>query len=368
METKAASRSTLEPQSKSAVLSGIVRSLSLSVAKAFTSNAPKWRANSLTQPRRVLGDFAMKRLSATACLIAVLTCAVAETKAQPQKNRKSSTGKPPVTARVRTGALKVITGRADSVVFINNVRHGVTSDKGELDLPHVIAGSYPVRVRTAGYADWNVRVVVTAGGSQTLKVTQQQTSDEPTLRFQKAEALRDKGKNTEAVEEYRQALSLRSFSEARIGMGRSLIALQEFQEAEKQIQAAIKTAGGTLVEAQTVLANLRRHQGLGDESIVEYRKALRLARGNSFEAHIGLAIALNEQGSVDEAVREYRIGIIQDMETEPILYYQLAEILENAHRNKEAIEAYRNYLRLDPEGEYASAVESIIERLKEEPR
>ena len=340
----------------------------MGVAKTLTANALKLRGNHSTQRRRILRDSTANRLSATTCLIVLLTCAVLQTKAQPQKNRKSSIGKPPAGARVRTGALKVITGRADAVVFINNVRHGVTSDKGELDLPHVIAGSYPVRVRTAGYADWNGRVVVTAGGSQTLKVTQQQTSDEPTLRYQKAEALRDKGKNKEAVEEYRQALSLRSFSEARIGMVRSLIALQEFQEAEKQLQAAIKTAAGTLVEAQTVLANLRRHQGLGDESIVEYRKALRLARGNSFEAHIGLAIALNEQGSVDEAVKEYRIGIIQDMETEPILYYQLAEILENAHRNKEAIEAYRNYLRLDPEGEYASAVESIIERLKEEPR
>jgi Tfp pilus assembly protein PilF len=337
------------------------------VAKTLTANALKLRGNHSTQRRRILRVSTANRLSATTCLIVLLSCAVLQTTAQPQKNRKSSIGMPPVGARVRkTGALKVITGRADSVVFINNVRHGVTTDKGELDLPHVIAGSYPVRVRTSGYADWNGRVVVAAGLSQTLKATQQQTSDEPTLRYQKAEALRDKGKNKEAVEEYRQALSLRSFSEARIGMTRSLIALQEFQEAEKQIQAAIKTAGGSLVEAQTVLANLRRHQGLGDESIVEYRKALRLARGNSFEAHIGLAIALNEQGSVDEAIREYRIGIIQDMETEPILYYQLAEILENAHRNKEAIEAYRNYLRLDPEGEYASAVESIIERLKEE--
>lgn len=142
--------------------------------------------------------------------------------------------------------------------------------------------------------------------------------------------------------------------------------LQEFQEAEKQIQGAIKTGGATLVEAQTVLANLRRNQGLVDESIIEYRKALRLARGNSFEAHIGLGIALAEQGDVVEAVKEYRIGIIQDMETEPILYYQLAEILEKAGRNKEAIDAYRNYLRLDPEGEYASAVESIIEQLKQE--
>ena len=173
--------------------------------------------------------------------------------------------------------------------------------------------------------------------------------------------------NKDAVEEYRQALALRaSFPEARIAMARSLITLQDFQNSETQIQSALKIAGLTLLEAQTVLANLRRAQGLVDESIVEYRKALRLARGNSFEAHIGLAIALNEQEKPDEAVREYRIGIMQDMETEPILYYQLGELLEKAKRNKEAIEAYRSYLRLDPEGEFASAAESIIEQLKQD--
>ena len=305
-------------------------------------------------------------VSATTCFIVLISCAGAQTKPHLQKNRGSSAGPTPVASRVRTGALKVITGQSGSVVFINNVRHGSTNEKGELDLPRAIAGSYPVRVRTVGYADWKGSTIIAAGGSRTLKVTQQPTSDEPTLRFQKAEALRDKGKNKDAVEEYRQALALRPFPEARIGMTRSLIPLQDYLEGEKQIQAAIKAGGGTLVEAQTVLGNLRRHQGLVDESIVEYRKALRLARGNSFEAHIGLAIALDEQGKTDEAVKEYRIGIIQDMETEPILYYQLAEILEKANRNKEAIEAYRNYLRLDPEGEYASAVESIIERLKEE--
>jgi len=300
--------------------------------------------------------------------LGLIVCFPLAIEANGQKARRPA---PQATSQIRrtniTGSLRVITGQPGSVVFINGVRHGVTSEKGEMDLPHVIAGSYPARLRTIGYADWNGSIVVAPASSRTLKITQQPTTDEAVLHFQKGESLRDKGKNKDALEEYKQTLALRSnFPEARIAIARSLIMLQDFQEAEKQVQTAIRIAGRTLVEAQTVLANLRRNQGLVDESIVEYRRALRLARGNSFEAHIGLAIALNEREEIDEAVKEYRIGIIQDMETEPILYYQLGEILEKAGRNKEAIEAYRNYLRLDREGEYASAVESIIEKLREE--
>ena len=302
----------------------------------------------------------------TPSALCLIVCLAVTARASAQKSRRPAPVASPATRTHAVGSLKVITGQSGSVVFINNIRHGATSEKGELDLPHVIAGSYPVRVRTTGYADWSGSIVIQPGSSRTLKLTQVPTTDEALLHFQKGESLRDKGRNKESVEEYKQAIALRAnFPEARIALARSLIMLQDFQGAENQLQTAIKAGGRTHIEAQTVLANLRRAQGLVDESIAEYRKAIRLASGNSFEAHIGLAIALNEQGKVDEAVKEYRVGIIQDMETEPILYYQLGEILEKASRNKEAIEAYRSYLRLDPEGEYASAVESIIERLKE---
>lgn len=302
-------------------------------------------------------------------LVIPLTCVLMAIGAAPQKRPVSRPSQPGSAGRAvnATGALKVTTGHQGSVVFINNVRHGVTNEHGDLDLSHVVSGSYPVNVRTTGYADWNGAVVIVPRSSRALSVTQQPTTDEATLHYQKGNDLRDKGKNKDAAAEYKQAIALRSaFAEARIAIARTLTTLQDFQESETQIQAALKLGGRTLVEAQTVLANLRRAQGLVDESIAEYRKALRLARGNSFEAHIGLAIALNEQEKTDEAVKEYRIGIIQDMETEPILYYQLGEILEKAKRNKEAIEAYRNYIRLDPEGEFASAAESIIEQLKQD--
>jgi len=267
-----------------------------------------------------------------------------------------------------TGALKVSTGQPGSVVFINNIRHGSTNDSGELSLPRVKPGAFPVRVRTVGFSDWTGRVAVVAGASRTLKVVQQPTSDEATLHYQKGDALRDRGKLSDSVKEYEQAIAMKTpFPEARIGLARSLITLQKFDEAEKHLFEAKKESRAHWAEAQTVLANLRRNQGLIDESIEEYRKALRMARNVSPEAHIGLAIALEESGETEEALREYRIGIAQDMDTEPILYYLLGSLLEKAERNKEAIEAYRNYLRLDPEGQYASAVESIIERLKEEP-
>lgn len=268
---------------------------------------------------------------------------------------------------VAAGSLTIETQRAASVVFLNNVRHGVTSEEGKLVLPRVKPGRYALRVRSVGFVDWKSSVLVVGGKGRSIKVAQAKTTDEATVHYQQGDQFREQGKHNDAIKEYQAALALRqSFPAVRIGMARSLITLRVFDGAETQIQAAIKNPGVFAAEAHTVLGNLRRAQGLLDEAADEYQRALRIARGISPEAHVGLGLTLEESGDLEGAIKEFRIGIPQDLDTEPILYYLLGAALEKARHPKEAVEAYNTYLRLDPEGPYASAIQSVIERLKAE--
>src|SRR5690242_20605552 len=100
--------------------------------------------------------------------------------------RRAPTSRPtPATPARASGKVLVITGQPGSVVFINNVRHGVTDDKGELSLPRVMAGAYPVRVKTVGFADGKASLVVAAGANRTVRITQQPIEDQATLHYQK---------------------------------------------------------------------------------------------------------------------------------------------------------------------------------------
>ena len=264
------------------------------------------------------------------------------------------------------GALRVVTGAEGSVVFINNIRHGTTGSSGELDLLHVKAGTFPVKIRTVGFADYHGVITIQAGANRPLKVRQFPTRDEAIIHYQKAELLRDGRKDDEAVKEFEEAIRLRpGFAEAHISLARVLITAEQFDEAETNLRAAMRTLGSA-AEAYTVLANLRRTQGLYDESITDYKRAIVLAHGISPEAHIGLAIALEEKNDMVSAITEYRKGIAQDMDTEPILYYLLGRALEKQGDAGQAMQAYQGYLRLDPQGQYSSAVASIINRLKQD--
>src|SRR5690242_19438165 len=102
----------------------------------------------------------MNRASKTAVIGGLIALAAITTTASALGAQRARKPAPTATVTQASGALKINTGQAGSVVFINNVRHGTTTDKGELDLPRVRAGSYPMRVRTVGYAAWNGPVII----------------------------------------------------------------------------------------------------------------------------------------------------------------------------------------------------------------
>jgi len=214
----------------------------------------------------------------------------------PAQSRSLIQKRDPRPAQASYGAILITTGQPGSVVFLNNVRNGVTTDTGELKLAHIVSATYSVRVRTVGFRDWISKATVAPRGETRVDVKQTRTTDEGLLHYQKGDALRDQGNHDEAVAEYKEALRIDPrLAEAEIGCARSLIATQQFEDAERMLQKAARVPGpGHVAESQTVLGNLRRSQGLVDESIACYRKALALAGGVSPEAHIGLALALEE--------------------------------------------------------------------------
>ncbi len=86
------------------------------------------------------------------------------------------------------------------------------------------------------------------------------------------------------------------------------------------------------------------------------------------EAHTGIALTEQELNRAEDAIRHFHLAAAQSNDTEPVIYFLLGGLLERERRTKEAIEAYENYLRLEPSGRNAAAVRSVLKQLRQEPQ
>ena len=107
-----------------------------------------------------------------------------------------------------------------AIVWLDEVRRGLTDTSGKLALTKVSAGSHVLRVRAGGFQEATIRPLPAKRGTVVVRLVR--TTDEAELAFQHAEEAREKAKDDEtrkgAVELYRQALKLRSaFPAARVG-------------------------------------------------------------------------------------------------------------------------------------------------------
>lgn len=271
-------------------------------------------------------------------------------------------------AQAKTAArLTLTTNRPEVSIYLNGAFRGKTDQSGKLLVERLPAGRYQLRARKVGFKDYRFEFRVAAGEARRLRVRLLPTSDPAELAYQRGEQLREEKKHEASIREYEAALRLRrQFPEARLGLARSLLALNQYEEAQQQAEQAIRERQGHDPEGYTVLGNVLRGQGLYEEAAQQYRRARRQAKNFSPEAYAGLAITLDEMGETEEAIRHLRRAIAQDGDAEPILYNLLGNMLLEVNAKRAAIQAFEKYLALAPDSDLAPAIQSLVEQLREE--
>lgn len=273
--------------------------------------------------------------------------------------------KKPAAATASTRSLNIRT-EADAIIWLDEVRRGVTNAEGLLKIEKVAAGRHTLRVRASGFKEKTLAILPAQRGD--IEVRLVRTTDKAELIFQQAETAREKARDDEArraaAELYRQAIELRpSFPAAHVGLARILLDLSDYKTALGEIDEARRDRP-VYPEASAVEGRIYRYAAFWDDAIASFRRAIREARGFQPEAHTGLALLLEEKGMNEEAAAEFRTAIKQLSDSEPVIYQLLGAIYEKMEKYKEAVEAYEKYLELAPEGNLAPAVRSVIDQLR----
>jgi lipopolysaccharide biosynthesis regulator YciM len=260
-----------------------------------------------------------------------------------------------------------ITTEPNAIVWIDEIRRGVSDASGKLSVKIFSPGRHSLRIRGNGFRETTVPLLATRAG---MNVKLVRTNDPAELAFQQAETAREQGRDAAAkkaaVELYQKALNLRAaFPAANVGLARVLMDLGDIDGALEQVAAA-RRARKIYPEASAVEGRIYRENTANEKAIAAFRRAIREGRGFQPEAHVGLARIWEEKNQWEDAAAEYEIAIKQLSESEPVIYQLLGAVYEKLQQPKEAVTAYEKYLEIAPDGSYASAIRSIIEQLRRE--
>jgi tetratricopeptide (TPR) repeat protein len=268
-------------------------------------------------------------------------------------------------AAISSGASVTVQTEPSAIIWIDEIRRGITDASGKLELKNVSPGRHVLRVRANGFKETSAPLIA---GRRSIAVKLVRSTDRAELLFQQAEEAREKAKDDaarqNAAELYRQTLKLRpTFPAAHVGLARVLLDLNQFQPALSEIEEARRTRPA-YAEASAVEGRIHREAAFTDDAIESFRRAIREGKGFQPEAHVGLARVLEEKGQYPEAIVEFRKAIAQLSDSEPVIYQLLGAAYENQQSYKEAIVAYEKYLALAPNGSLAPAIRSIIDQLR----
>jgi len=256
-----------------------------------------------------------------------------------------------------------ITSEPNAIVWIDEIRRGMTDESGKLTLTKVSAGRHSVRVRANGFKETTAALLP---GRRALAVKLLAATDPAELKFQEAETAREKARLENAADLYREAIELRpAFPAAQVGLARVLMSLNDFKGAHAAIDAA-RRARPVYAEASAVEGRIYREEAFDDDAIRSFRRSIREGGGVQPEAFVGIAKVLEDKGQFEQAIVEYKKALAQLSDSEPVIYQMLGAAYERVEKPKEAVTAYEKYLELAPNGSYAAAIRSILTQLKRE--
>ena len=272
-----------------------------------------------------------------------------------------------VAPSVRAQTPLTITTEPNAIIWIDEIRRGTTDASGKLTLSKVSVGRHSIRVRASGFKESTAALLP---GRRTLAVKLVTTTDPAELKFQEAEAAREKARDQtaqqNAAELYGEAIKLRpAFPAAQVGLARVLMDLNEFKEAHAAIEAA-RRSRPSYAEASAVEGRIYREEAFDNDAIRSFRRSITEAGGVQPEAYVGMAKVYEDKGQFAEAIVQYKKALAQLSDSEPVIYQMLGAAYERVEQPKEAVTAYEKYLELAPNGSYAAAIRSILTQLKRE--
>ncbi|HMQ03119.1 MAG TPA: tetratricopeptide repeat protein [Pyrinomonadaceae bacterium] len=282
----------------------------------------------------------------------------------------------PRTSTTTARSITVVT-EPNASIWLNGVFFGKASEAGTLTVDTPPPGRKSLRVRADGFKE-AIRILTPVQQGQ-ISVPLTKTNDGAELAFQAAVrfSVLDREK---AVGEYRRAIELRpSYTDAHIGLARTLIELAEYREAELAVAAARRTSPGN-AEVSAVEGRLLKSVGEEEKAAAAFRRAIREGGAIQPEANTGLGLIHREraemagaEGDFDREAAEYKEAAkylstaIKQLAGAPesiVIYQHLGLMYEQQNKAAEAISVYREFLRLFPKHPEAPAFESYIVQLQ----
>ncbi len=298
------------------------------------------------------------RLYALAVLVVTASLCASDASAQKRKQPAGQASAKSITVRTEPNA----------IVWIDEVRRGMTDAEGTLAIKNVSAGRHVLRVRAVGFKESSMTLTLAQRGEVSVRLVR--TTDEAEILFQQAEVAREKARDEEARREaaelYRRSLKVRpKFAAANVGLARVLLELNDYNGALAEIDAAY-AARPVYPEASAVEGRILRATADEAAAIEAFKRAISDAKGFQPEAHTGLAMLYEDKGQYEESAAEFRKAIAQLSDTEPVIYQLLGAVYEKLEKYKEAVAAYEKYLELAPDGSLAPAIRSVMEQLRQQ--